>query len=307
MNNVVMCWHNYVPHLDHKYFNVLYGHFLNELDIWGAEVDRIYLLDSTWDIDRVPAMAKVVKVDPNKRYWEAYEDIIPELEGNVLFMDNDMLVHKEGIIKNYFDKLSDYGVISIYDTIGPLTELVNQKWPFMGGQTKFCPYFFMSRASILQSIPNLKLGTIHYDKGTYIKELDYTTKEGDWGETLGEATIKLLDWGVKPLEVPEDKSSTYIDGHEDNPKRLGYYHIRAGATPAYLLTHRNLGDRKTYDDYIANQPKSELLRQLGWYWYMNDKNPYKVDPNDILEVVNDCGYNHEDWLKYMDRFISFHL
>lgn len=302
MRSLVCCWHNYVPHLDHKYFDVLYDYFLRSLEKWGKEVDRIYLLDSTWDIKRVPDHTTIVRVDPNKRYWEAYEDIIPQLGGDVVFVDNDFLILQEGVLDHYFNQLDKHEVVSIYDTLGTFTEMINAKWPVMGGKTKFCPYFFMTQASVLQSIPDLKLGTIHYEPNTYIKELDYTTKEGDWGETLGEATIKLLDWGVNPLEVPEDKSSIYIDGHHDQKLGCGYYHIRAGATPAYLLTHRNLGDRKTYDDYIANQPKSELLRQMAWYWYMNESIP----KSDILEVVNDCGYNHEDWKKYIRRFKKFH-
>ncbi|MEK6882796.1 MAG: hypothetical protein AABY22_24445, partial [Nanoarchaeota archaeon] len=84
----------------------------------------------------------------------------------------------------------------------------------------------------------------------------------------------MLDDGIKPYEWEEDKSSIYLtsEGIKRDPeqgKNLGYYHIRAGSTPAVLLAWKQ-NDPSKYWDYLNNQPKQEYLRHFAWYWYMDD-------------------------------------
>lgn len=304
----VVPFHKYTP-FGGKFYEPLFNYFMkNYNEFWKTEVDKLYILDSTWgiNISELPPEIEVIKIDPNLRYFEAYEKIIPTIkEDVVVFLDDDMVIHREGIIEGAYDQIGEgYDVVSIYDTIGPLTGMVNAKWPFMKGKTKFCPYFFMARTKLLQSIPNLRLGPVHYGSREFIPELNYFTVDGDWGETLGEATIKLLAAGAKAYEMEEDKDSIYFDGVKDGDgKKLGYYHIRAGSTPAYLLATKAEGDPKTYDDYLKNQPKREYLRQVAWYLQMCRTNEERTD---ALSLVADAGIPALEFMDYLQKFSDFH-
>jgi hypothetical protein len=178
----------------------------------------------------------VLKVDSNIRYYDAYKKFLPKIkEDLVLFMDNDMVVSRKGIVDNTFKKLEEeYDVVSIYDTCGEYS------FPELGGQNKFCPYWFATRTKTL---------------------MDYRYVE--WGpnmpkhETIGELTKEMLVKGLKPYEIEEDKT--------DEGKDLGYYHIRAGSSIPYLLTTKHYGNVDTYWEYIGNQPFKEILRHCSWY------------------------------------------
>lgn len=238
---VVVAFHNYCPTNNPKYFKVVSDFFVDSYNkYWKDEVDRVYVIDSTWGFDYEDEKFQVIKVSEHLRYYEAYKECLPKIkEDLVLYIDNDMVINKKSVVSNTFEKLEDgYDVVSIYDTIG--------KYHFdeLGGQSKFCPYWFAAETDTL-------------------KRYRYV----DWGpdmpnsETLGRLTFSMLGDGLKPYEIEEDKT--------DFPtKKLGYYHIRAGSTVPYLLTTKEWGDPKTYWNYINNQPEAELLRHCDWYDYM---------------------------------------
>lgn len=318
---VAVCFHNYVPMYDSRYFQVLLGYFIQNLERCKDEFDMLYIIDSNWkttasDVDKIEESLSgkviILRADENLRYWDAYRTNLHRIkEESILFIDNDTVIYRKGVIDGIFRKVEEgYDVVSIFDTIGTLTERINQRWPIMGGQSKFCLYFFASRLDLLKSI-NGEWATLNYPIGTFIKELDYTTVEGDWVETLGELTFKMLDKGIKALEVPEDKTSIIIrdgeilkDGRGSND--LGYYHIRAGSSPAFLLTHRNFGDKETYLDHINGQPHSEYLRQFAWYWIANENPYFNVPKEDIYAVLNDCNIDHDLWMVYIKDFKEYH-
>lgn len=223
--------------MDHRYFNVISDYFMdNYLKYWKDEIDKLYVLDSTWDFHYQDSKLEKIKINESIRYYDAYKQFLPKIkEDYVLFMDNDMVVYRKGIVDNTFKKLEEgYDVVSIYDTCG------EYRFEQLGGQGKFCPYWFATKVETLK-------------KYRYV----------DWGpnmpkyETIGELTKEMLISGLKPYEIEEDKTP---DG-----KDLGYYHIRAGSVPAYLLTTKHFGDTKVYYDYIKNQPSSETLRQCNWF------------------------------------------
>ena len=235
--SVVVAFHNYCWTMDHRYFDVLFQSFMYSFEhFWKDEVDMLYILDSTWGATYDDPKVTVVKVDQNLRYYDAYKNFLPKIkEDAVLFMDNDMVIYREGVVADTFKKLEEgYDVVSIYDTCG------EYRFEELGGKGKFCPYWFASRVGVL-------------------KDFRYA----DWGpnmpkyETIGELTKEMLLKGLKPYEIEEDKT--------DDGKNLGYYHIRAGSAVAYLLTTKHYGNRDTYWEYLKNQPPSELLRHCDWY------------------------------------------
>lgn len=235
----MVAFHNYCWTMDHKYFDVIFDYFMSNFKkYWKDEVDMLYILDSTWgvDVNALGPNVQVIKVPESLRYYDAYKRVLPDIkEDLVMFMDNDMVVYKEGIVDHTFKKLEEgYDVVSIYDTCG------KHRFYELGMQNKFCPYWFATKKDLL---------------------MNYTGCE--WGpempefETLGRLTFKMLTDGLKPFEIEEDKTP--------EGKDLGYYHIRAGSVPAYLLTTKHFGNPNTYWDYINNQPSSEILRQCNWY------------------------------------------
>ena len=248
---IVTSFHNYCGGMDSMYFDVIFDYYISNFNkYWRDEVDHLYLLDSNWNIEIDDPKITVIKTDPNDRYYDVYKKVLPGIkEGLIGFLDNDMVIMRKNIIKPIFDvlKMGKAGVCSIYDTCG------TYKTDKLNGSNKFCPYFFFTSKDLLMN---------------YL--------DCEWGpnlpehETLGKLTELMLNDGVVPHEIEEDKT---VKG-----KGLGYYHIRAGSSTAYLLTTRNFGNKKTYDDYIKNQPDSETLRHADWYEKMGgDSSQIKED------------------------------
>lgn len=281
---IVMAFHKYTP-FGSEFYEPMLDFQLKTLKKYTNEFDRIYFIDSTWDIkgEKITEYLElpqytIIKVNPHFRYYNAYKQRLPQIaEDLVLFMDDDMIVYKKGIIEDAFGFLTEgFGVVSIYDTCG------THSFEKLGGQNKFCPYFFCTKKSYL------------------MKYLDV-----EWGpempeyETLGRLTHRMLDDRVNPYEFEEDKTSIYFDGIKDNEKGkdLGYYHIRSGSVPAYLLATREYGNSDTYLSYIHNQPKNEYLRQAMWYTYMG---------GDFSPVLSDLRISPEEWNEYKKKFIKYH-
>ena len=279
-----------------QYYEPLLDFFLQNMRKYADEYDKLYLIDSNWNINSEKLYglnAEIVKVDSSLRYYDAYKAVLPQItEDVVLLMDNDMVVYREGVIDDSFDMLiqsAEYpqSIVSIYDTIG------EKAYPQLNGKSKFCPYWFMANTEVLRKYTDVEWGSNMPEH-----------------ETLGKLTEAMLADGVRPYEWEEDKSSTLFDGTKDGEKGkdLGYYHIRAGSTPAYLLATKKYGDRKTYDDYLKNQPKSEYLRQLAWYQYMlYSIGDFELKITDgILFFLIDAGVNKLEWHEYYKRFKEYH-
>lgn len=282
---IVSSFHCYTP-FGRKFYQPIEDFFIANLTKYKDEFDRFYILDSQWGFEPLPDWITVIKTNPSIRYYDAYKQVLPDIQEDlVLFLDNDMVIYKSRIIFEAFEWLKTYDVVSIYDTIG------EKHFNRLGGQSKFCPYFFCTR------------------KDTIMKFLDC-----DWGskmpkyETFGNLTDKMLQMGLNPKEMEEDKSNFLFEEDlykifQNNTysmgKSLGYYHVRAGSTPAYLLSHRERGDRQ-YWDYIKNQPKSEYLRQFAWYWIMGGS--VYMDK----KLLEELGVEYDKWLVYVEQFRIFH-
>ena len=142
----IVPFHNYVPMYDHKYFDVIYDYFMHNFStIWGDEVDKLYIIDSNWEVGEIDnPKVEVIRINPNHRYYDAYKMVLPQIkEDLVLFLDNDMVIYKRDVVARAFRLLVNYNfdVVSIYDTIG------EKHFKELGGQSKFCPYFFVTNIS----------------------------------------------------------------------------------------------------------------------------------------------------------------
>jgi len=293
---VLVCFHKYTPYGD-KYYEPIYTYFMHKMNKHVGEFDKLYLLDSNWEIANNHSFAEIIRVNPHTRYYDVYKEVLPQIkEDSVLLMDNDMVVYREGIIRKAFDSVDyisvhddkdnrvvdpvvAFHVASIYDTIG--TYQTNK----MNGKNKLCPYFF--------AVPRNTL-------------MEY--RDCEWGpnmpehETLGKLTEVMLNDGLKPYEFEEDKSNLLFNesgSYEGSSKDLGYYHIRSGSLPAVLLSWRQF-DNPQFQKYIKEQPKTEYLRQFAWYWIMGGS--IYMDQS----LFKDLGVDYASWLIYVEKFRQYH-
>lgn len=284
---IVTAFHKYQPYGNDYYSPILLS-YIDRLQKLRKEYDQIYLIDSTWNIDPqfLPSdlPITVLRGNPHRRYYDAYKDALPQIkEDLLLFMDNDMVVYREGMIEDAFKKLSSFDVVSIYDSIGEKAD------PRLNGKSKFCLYWFAIKKELLERYVNCEWGPV------------------PWGETLSELTFKMLDDGVVSYEWPEDKGSIYLIDNKivrdpDIGKNLGYYHIRAGSVPSVLLAYRT-HDQNQYNSYLKYQPKQEYLRQFAWYWYMDENLRHE---NKVNLVLKDVGISGGLWDEYVKQFMIYH-
>ncbi len=271
---ILVSFHCYTP-FGKSFYQPIEDYFIGNLSKYKNEFDRLYILDSQWGFGKLPDWVTVFPSDPNLRYYEAYKSALPSIkEDAVLLLDNDMVIYRPRVIFEAFEWLKKYDLASIYDTIG------EKHFQKLNGQSKFCPYFFATRTEILKLFLNCEWGPV------------------SWGETFSELTEKMLEAGLNPKEIEEDKSN-FLFGEklgDRRSKNLGYYHIRAGSTAPYLLSHRERGN-KQYFDYIKNQPRSEYLRQFAWYQIMG---------GDVSGMLADLKIGVGEWDEYIKNFKIFY-
>lgn len=274
---ILSCWHKYTP-FGGEFYEPILDFYLKQMKKWEKEYEKIYLLDSTWNIDQrhISEKVTIIKVDSSLRYYDAYKWFLPQVEeAAILLMDNDMVVYKEKMIEDAFEFLREgYSVVSIYDTIGKTFEK-------MGGKSKVCPYWFCTRKELLMRY----------------RHIDWSPDKMPEYETFGQLTEAMIKDRVYMYEWEEDKNSIYYDGTSDEKKDLGYYHIRSGSVPAYLLATKKYGDKDTYWKYINEQPKREYLRQAFWY---------KAMGGDPSEIVIDAGVSLQDFDDYVIKAKKYH-
>lgn len=174
--------------------------------------------------------------------------------------------------------MKKYDVVSIIDQIG------EYKTSQLKNGNKFCPYWFATRKDLLMQYRDIEWGPNMPEH-----------------ETLGKLTEEMLADGVKVYEWPEDKSSILFDGEDQYPEHhkeggLGYYHCRAGSTPAVLLAWRE-NNPDEYWKYLKEQPKNEYLRQVCWYQYIGG------NPTSIIQDLKLEPFAFKD---YYEKFIKYH-
>ncbi|MEK6882795.1 MAG: hypothetical protein AABY22_24440, partial [Nanoarchaeota archaeon] len=159
---IITSFHRYQPY-GRQYYAIISEFFLKMLIKYKDEFDKFYFISSGWEISFEERKLlkelnhQIIDSNPNLRYYDAYKAMLPQVEENlVLFMDNDMVVYKEGIIKFAFDKLEElyfyalavpsrnynYDVVSIIDQIG------EYKTDKLKNGNKFCPYWFATRKEL---------------------------------------------------------------------------------------------------------------------------------------------------------------
>lgn len=313
---IITAFHKYQPYGE-EYYQPIFDFFVSQMSKFKDEYDKIYFIDSTWnftddDYEKMKTVkGKLIKVNPSLRYYDAYKEILPQVDEElILFMDNDMVIYKEGIISDTFDFVESY---SKYDVASIIDEIGEYKTDKLKQGNKFCPYWLAAYKSLLMK----------YLDVNWAPDMPYC-------ETLGHLTEAMLNDGVRVFELEDDKSNILFDGSSTEGwnnfgKDLGYYHIRAGSTPAVLLAYRK-HDPDKYWEYLKNQPKSEYLRQFAWYWWMAHslsrqrlgKDKFASDDYQLLQgefdilreitdvMTKDLGLGYEEFREYFRKMQEYH-
>lgn len=297
---IVQAYHKYTL-FGGEYYEPILDFQIKTLGKYKDEYDKVYFMDSNWEIDKSKLgnlNAEIIRISPNLRYYDGYKEVLPQVkEDLVLFMDNDVVVYKDKIIDTTFSiveagehtgilRFPQVDVVSICASIG------NQHFPEIGGNSQFSLHWFATHKDYLMKYIDLEWGPNMPEH-----------------ETFGAVTKAMIEDKVRHFEIEEDMTNILYNGTKDRDKGkdLGHYHIRAGATPAYLLaTKYSPEHEKTYWEYIKNQPKSEYLRQCAWYYYMMPKIPEYSRP--FMEMLTDMGIDPlgGTWIDYLRNFIKYH-
>ncbi len=320
MNAIIVNFKNSIPTpKTSQFFQVLFGYFLQNLNRWVDEFDRVYLLDSGWhfnsherDVLDKATNSKwvIVETNPNTPYMQAFAENLSLIkEDNVLFMHDDTIIYGKGFVKQIFENLTEFDIVSAFEEIGTLTERINNKWPVMKGYSNFASALFGFKLDMLKPFKEFPFeASYQYPINTYIPELDYKTVEGDWVETLGRASITILGKEAKVLQIPQDKSYLFYNTPPSKEINIDtdWHHMRYGFAIARMFTNKYYGWPEQYKDDLQPWNLVENLRKLAWFCVAN-KNPYfTVEDKYIWELLADAKVEKSLWLDYLDKFKKFH-
>ena len=307
-------FHRYQPHTTDHY-RIYFEYFLKSLEVWGNEFDALYLIDSDHgfsdeDLEELDKYCKNISIIKGVgSHWDNLRKASKEIvEDYVLFMDMDVLIWKKGVIYSWFKEAEKYDVYTAFDNSGGLVKEIHKQYPFMkeNNFSRMGTYYFIMNRKALSLMSNTRLEPVRFQEKSYIKELwYYYAKAGDWLDSLGFFTLKLLynnfDLGI----LFDPRESIYLeDGKRlsDTPlmDAKGYYHLRNGGLITRLLASNNDEHRNDFEHFIDITPNREILRLLAWHQFMG------LDEQDVISLLAKLDVAKGEWDKYYNEFKIYH-
>lgn len=317
MRSRALCipFHRYHPHTT-EHYRVWMKALLDKLEIWKDEFDKLYLIDDYWNFnfeehDRLNKMGvkyEVVRRQKDGHHWVQFHTAIPHIkEDYCLFLDNDVLIWRKGIVNKWFSEAESGKFVSAFDGSGGLGSQMQEKFPILKELSahRMGSYYFVLNREQLELAGKINLAPVHYPAITYIPELDYYTVKGDWQDSFGELSIKILAGSPEIYVIDDDRSSIYLQGTEikkdpEEPKQLGYYHVRNGGHTTSLFTTRET-DKPSYDHSVAITPQRELLRLMAWTHVAQP-----IYENVVKLILEDIKVDFALWENYLQEFRKYH-
>lgn len=316
-------FHRYHPHYG-DYYRVWMESLLTGLEIWGKEFDKLYLVDDYWDfnfeeLDRLNKLGvkyEIIKRQKDGHHWVQFQTAFPHItEDFVLLLDNDVVIWKEGIVDNWFKHAESGEFVSAFDGSGGLIEPMRKAFPELPSNThRMGTYYMILNKEQLETAKKTDLAPIHYKTGTFIPQLNYTTVDGDWQDSFGVLTYKIMEKHPKLFVIEDDRSSVYLQDKQINrdpetSKRLGYYHVRNGGHTTNLLSMKFSKDNDSYMHQLNITPERELYRIMAWH---NIVGGYKHQ-DEIDSIFFDVWYKHHKevpdksiWQEYLELVKEYH-
>lgn len=326
---VCIPFHRYQPHAG-DYYHLYWDFFLSHLPIWANEFDALYIIDDEWGFTPQD-LEKLQKIKPKSRiivstqqghHWVQFKNTIPQIkEDKILFMDNDIVIFSSDPIRSWFEAAEKSDVVTAFDGSGGMVPQIHAMSPMMEkiNASRMGSYYFILPQKVFSEIPDFDFAPVYYDPGVFIPELNYTTVKGDWLDSFGLFTIKMVSKNYTFTKIYDDRETImYSSFRIQAPKisgNIGYYHIRNGNMPNLLLTSHKYHKWQTdYRKFLKDIPRDEILRQFAWWGYMEarayrqtayGKNGLNTYP-ELLEILQDLGIGEDDWKQYMMTFFRFH-
>lgn len=320
----IVSFAQYQPQGITDYYHNYFEYYKRTLGIWGKEVDKVYIVSQDWeftdrdrqDLSKLTNDYQIVRGVSERSYAGQFTNLLPMVEEDeVMLMDSDMFIYQKGFVKKCFDRLQEgYGLVGIFDGSGGMRDVVWNKFPELKKRNylRMAPYLSITKRENFADLEPADWWAKQYPIGTYIKELDYHTVEGDWSDPLGEATLKILSKNPNVYFVPDDRSSLYfMPDHtitEANTQpHTGCYHLRNWNMGLHLINEHRVNP-DSHDRFLATTPIQEAFRLLGWLWTIAEQvgGLNASLQKDILAEVIQYGASKDEWEKYIVKFHELH-
>lgn len=318
---VVIPFFRYQPHVG-LHYKIYFDWLIEALKIWGDEFDTLYLLDQDMkftgeDLERIRAVkpqTEIIESTATGHHWVQFKNALPKVKEDVMLcLDNDVLIWRKGVVAKWLEQAQDCDLVTNFDGSGGLQSQVRKRFPVLDQYqaNRMGSYYFVIRKDFLAKIPDFDFAPITYTPGTYIPQLNYTTKENDWSDSFGLFTIKALALDPKLGWIEDDRSSLYLEVEslltKDplEPRQLGYYHVRNGNLPIYTLASK----MHNYEDYLhvnTITPFREHMRLFAWFWILCDYLGKEQFKPEMIDFLKDRGVIDKEWLKYVDKVKDYH-
>lgn len=248
---------------------------------WYDEVDRIYVcfnteMDSSKfkneTISRITDDKKVVLI--YTPYQLGYGEPIRQMlelcrEDLVLLLEDDGFIFTPGFVSGVFKGIEN----GEYDMAGSprrscgqeiwdvSKEKYNLNYEGLGDKgPNFWPnFFFCKRSDLLKT--DMNFGPTGFQPGDYCKELDYTFKEVNAGDTFVWTSMQLRAMGLRIKEIPQNHASP--TEMEDRDKKVGLWmlphidYIHGGSLSSgwswngFLLGRQPIVDKRELETRVA--------------------------------------------------------
>jgi hypothetical protein len=244
---------------------------------WYDEVDKMYICFNTeMPRDFVPELFSKLIPDPKisiiyHPYTLGYGEPIRQLvnasrEELIMLLEDDGFIYTPGIVDNIFKGIEQ----DEYDLAGSprkscsqeiwdrSKEVYNLNYEGYGDKgPNFWPnFFFCKREDLLETDQNF--GSIGFEPGEWCKELSYTFKEKQAGDTFVWTSMQLRAMGLRIREIPQHKASPYEV--RDRDERTGNW--LEGRKPPYLHAG-SLSSGYSWNGFIlGRQPVGDEINQM---------------------------------------------
>lgn len=275
-------------------------------------IDHLYLADAGWNIPEEDLHPNTTKITTDYLSHCDYMNKLTSMvsEDVMLLVDPDMLMYDSEVIKQGFDRMEDYDISGILDNSGT-TEFFPAN-DLRAVRKRFTPYLTFMRMDMLKTIPNI--------------DYTWTQKNGQFEyDSMGKLTEEILSRNSSFYELPDDRTTlrlhedfsitkdSNLDGPGylwseplDQPKRLGYYHVRNSSVGLSLLVEYQY-DFEAYRRRKEITPFAEAMRLIAWQWCY-DKYTQQLDiwRSSYLPVLEDYKVPFEVWVNYVKQFEEYH-
>lgn len=281
---VVSTWHNFTFNYPTPYHDLYYEHFLENLPLWKDDVDAVYLIDNNWnftdeDKERAWNIKKNIvffKSPIVAHYYGQLSYYMPQVkEDQILVLDNDCFIFTRDGITDWFDKLGNHDAVVCWNNIGGLEEPIKKKYPHAPGQSFYSNHYAVShKFSSILTPRDYWCETTTFEPNTYLPELEYHTKKGDWTEGKETMVYKLLERNDF-VEMPIVENQ-------------GWHHLHSVSWAYILLSKKKLGIPEYLGDLKA-LGIDKGLKIMSWFLAIDTKHKYS---DETVEVIKDMLHHN---------------